>query len=336
MSQPALPGAYGEKRVRHMADDTGYSTERAPATQLSAPGATCIQQIRARWTRNGTLLCVGLDPEFERLPLSIQRAQTAVLALEGDRMGAQAEGAIFTFNQAIVDATADLVCAFKPNAAFYEAHGPAGMRALIRTIAYIHGRYPGIPVILDAKRADIGSTSQAYARAAFEVCEADAITLHPYLGEEALLPFLDRPEKGCFILCRTSNPGSDEFQDLRIQPDDKGKGAPEPLFARVAQAVARRWNRHGNCALVVGATYPDELRQVRSIVDSLPILVPGVGAQGGDLEATLRAGLDSHGQGLIISVSRSVLYASSGPDFADTARQEAVKLWQEMNRIRGV
>ena len=319
-----------------MAEDTGYPTDRAPAGQTPSPRATCLQQIRARWSQSGTLLCVGLDPEFDMLPLSIQRAQTAVLALEGDRMGAQAEGAIFTFNQAIVDATADLVCAFKPNAAFYEAHGPAGMRALIRTIAYIHGRYPGIPVILDAKRGDIGSTSQAYARAAFDVCEADAITLHPYLGEEALLPFLDHAEKGCFVLCRTSNSGSNEFQDLRVQRADKGKGAAEPLYIHVAQQVARRWNRHGNCALVVGATYPDELRQVRATVDSLPILVPGIGAQGGNLEATLRAGLDSHGLGLIVSVSRSVLYASSGPDFAEAARQEAVRLWQEMNRIRGV
>ena len=319
-----------------MAEDPGYPTQGgAPPPAPSTPGATCLQQIRARWTGNGTLLCIGLDPEFDRLPLSIQRAQTTVLALESDRMGSQVEGAIFTFNQAIVDATADLVCAFKPNAAFYEAHGPAGWRALIRTIAYIHGRYPGIPVILDAKRGDIGSTSQAYARAAFDICEADAITLHPYLGEEALQPFLDRAEKGCFILCRTSNPGSDEFQDLHVRRDDKSRGGDEPLFARVAQQVARRWNRHGNCALVVGATYPDELRQVRSIVDSLPILVPGIGAQGGDLEATLRAGMDSRGLGLIVSVSRSVLYASSGPDYAEAARQEAVKLWQEMSRVRG-
>lgn len=333
----AVTAHRGNASTLSMAEDpqipTGH-TSAGPAT--NAARATCLQQIRARWSQNGTMLCVGLDPEFERLPLGIQRAQTAVLALEGDRVGAQIEGAFFTFNQAIIDATADLVCAYKPNAAFYEAQGPAGLRALIRTIAYIHGRYPGIAVILDAKRGDIGSTSQAYARAAFEVCEADAITLQPYVGEEALLPFLDRPEKGCFVLCRTSNPGSDEFQGLRVRRDDASKGAAEPLYIHLAQQVARRWNRHGNCALVVGATYPEELRRVRAVVDTLPILVPGVGAQGGDLEATVRAGMDSHGHGLIISVSRSLLYASRGPDFAEAARQEAVRLCQEMNRIRGV
>lgn len=297
--------------------------------------ATFMQRLRARWERVGTLLCVGLDSELERLPKSVRGGQTGLLLLQRDTDAAQAEGALVAFNLAIVDATADLVCAFKPNIAFYEAHGPAGWRALMRTILYIHTRYPEVPVILDAKRGDIGSTSAAYARAAFEVCGADAITLQPYLGREALEPFLAHAGHGCFILCRTSNPGAGEFQDLRVRA---AKGAPEPeepLFLALAQRVAAEWNTRGNCGLVVGATYPEELRQVRARVGDLPILVPGIGAQGGDLEAILRAGLDRHACGLIISASRSIIYASSGLDFATAARREAQRLRDEIERLRG-
>ncbi len=297
------------------------------------PQQTFMQRLRARWREADTLLCVGLDGELDRLPLSMRPCQTGMLSLDLERIGGSIEGALVSFHQAIIDATADLVCAYKPNSAFFEAHGPAGLRALIRLIAYIHGRYPDVPVLLDAKRGDIGSTSQAYARAAFDVCGADAITLQPYLGGDALTPFLERRDRGMFILCRTSNPGSAEFQDMRVSlPDGSGD---EPLYVALARRVAQEWNANDNCALVVGATYPDDLRRVRAVAGDLPVLVPGIGAQGGDLEATVRAGLDSQGAGLLISASRSILYASDGLDFAQAARREAKRLRQEINRIRG-
>jgi orotidine-5'-phosphate decarboxylase len=300
-------------------------------------GGTCLERLRARWQTAGTLLCVGLDSDFDRLPPQVRRDHTTMLALEDDRQGAQIEGALVTFNEAIIDATADLVCAFKPNSAFYEAYGPPGLRALARTIAYIHARYPEVPVILDAKRGDIGSTSRAYARAAFDAFGADAVTLHPYLGHEALAPFLERADRLSFILCRTSNPGAGELQELRVRAADGTPGAGSgPLYMTVAQQVASEWNVRGNCGLVVGATYPEELRRVRAQVGRLPILVPGVGAQGGDLEATVRAGVDADGQGLIISVSRVVIYASDGLDFAAAARREALRLWREIKDLRRV
>ena len=323
----------------------GHSTkspEEHTEPRIAGPppsGGTCLERLRARWQNAGTLLCVGLDSDFDRLPPPVQRNHTTLLAFEDDRLGAQIEGALVTFNEAIIDATADLVCAFKPNSAFYEAYGPPGMRALVRTIAYIHARYPEVPVILDAKRGDIGSTSRAYARAAFDAFGADAVTLHPYLGHKALAPFLERADRLAFILCRTSNPGASELQELRVQADDGMPGAGSdsgPLYLTVAQQVASEWNVHGNCGLVVGATYPEELRRVRAQVGSLPILVPGVGAQGGDLEATVRAGMDADGQGLIISVSRAVIYASDGLDFAAAARREALRLWREIKDLRQV
>ena len=315
----------------------GALSETSPAAQ-HAP-TTFMQRLRKRWEQGQTLLCVGLDTELERLPKAVRGGHTGMLALDSGRDDDQAEEALLTFNRGIVDATADLVCAYKPNAAFYEAHGPAGYRALIRTIAYIHQRYPDVPVILDAKRGDIGSTSSAYARAAFDVCGADAITLQPYLGHEALAPFLERADRGAFILCRTSNPGAGEFQDMRVSGDhDSNAGrqsSNEPLYLRLAQQVASVWNVQGNCGLVVGATYPAELRRVRAQVGDLPLLVPGVGSQGGSLEATIGAGLDSRGHGLVISVSRAVLYASDGLDFAAAARREAQRLCREIDRLRG-
>ena len=313
----------------------------AEAEQTTPPArGSCMERLRRRWQAAGTLLCIGLDSEHDKLPPSVRTGHTGVLSLDTHSRESQIEGALVTFNKAIVDATADLVCAFKPNSAFYEAQGLPGIRALIRTIAYIRASHPDVPVILDAKRGDIGSTSAAYARAAFEVFGADAITLQPYLGVEALQPFLDYTERAMFILCRTSNAGAGEFQDLRLhaprQPeaDASTPTAEEPLYIAMARRVAGPWNTYGNCGLVVGATYPDELRAVRAVAGDLPILVPGVGAQGGDLEAVLRAGLNSKRQGLVISVSRSVLYASSGLDFAITARHEAMRLRDEIERLR--
>ena len=300
--------------------------------KVVATDQTFLARLRSRWSDADTLLCIGLDGELERLPLSVRAGQTGLLSIDDERAGSGVEGALVTFHQAIIDATADLACAFKPNAAFFEMHGPAGLRALIRLIAYIHARYPSVPVLLDAKRGDVASTSQAYAHALFEVCNADAVTLHPYLGGEALTPFLERCDRGVFILCRTSNPGSAEFQNMRVATAD-GQGE-EPLYVALARRVAEEWNANGNCGLVVGATYPDELQKVRAVVGDLPMLVPGIGHQGGDLESTIRAGLDSQGEGLLISASRSIIYASDGLDFAQAARREARRLHREINRIR--
>jgi orotidine-5'-phosphate decarboxylase len=300
--------------------------------KVAAANQTFMERLRSRWRDAQTLLCVGLDGELERLPPSVVGGQTGLLSLDDERAGSSVEGSLVSFHQAIIDATADQVCAFKPNSAFFEAHGPAGIRALIRLIAYIHARYPSVPVLLDAKRGDISSTSAAYARAAFDVCDADGITVQPYLGGEALTPFLERRERGVFIVCRTSNPGSSELQDLRV-PRTDGTG-DEPLYMALARRVADEWNANANCGLVMGATYPSDLAQVRAVVGDLPLLVPGIGTQGGDLEATLRAGLDSQGYGLVISASRSVIYASSDLDFAQAARHQAKQLNQEINRLR--
>jgi len=199
---------------------------------------------------------------------------------------------------------------------------------LSRTVEYIRETYPHIPVILDAKRADIGSTNPGYVQAAFDIIGVDAITVHPYLGKEALAPFLERKEKGIIVLAKTSNPGAAEFQDLLVGD------FREPLYLVVARTVARAWNTNGNCAIVVGATYPAELEKVRAVVGDIPILIPGVGAQGGEVEATVRAGRDSRGWGMIINSSRSIIFASKGNDFAQAARKATERLRAEINRCR--
>jgi orotidine-5'-phosphate decarboxylase len=294
-------------------------------TEATSGRAPFIEALRARWETVGSLVCVGLDPELERIPSSAEVSRVSMQAVAGPVHGpdTEMERRLLAFTQAIVHATADHVCAFKPNSAFYEQYGVAGIRALKWIVSYIHARHPGIPVILDAKRGDIGSTSAAYARFAYDYLDADAVTLHPYLGRDALAPFLERADRGAIILCRTSNPGGGEFQDLRVAAEG---AASEPLYQRVARAVAGEWNRLENCALVVGATFPEELRMVREIVGDMPILVPGVGAQGGDLEQVVSLGRDSSGHGLMISLSRSVIYASDGPDFADAARREVERV----------
>jgi orotidine-5'-phosphate decarboxylase len=267
-----------------------------------------MSKLRDCRERNASLLCVGLDPEAAKFPAHLRGNPDAV----------------FDFCRAIVDATADLVCCFKPQFAHFAALRAED--ALERLIAHIHAAHPGVPVILDAKRGDIGSTAQHYAGEAFDRYRADAVTVNPYLGRDSVQPFLDRADKGVIVLCRTSNPGARDLQDL----DTGGK----PLYRHVAQLVAREWNANGNCALVVGATYPDELREVREIVGDMTILVPGIGAQGGDVQAVLRNGKNARGDGLIISSSRAILYADNGADFADAARAEARKLRDEINRWR--
>jgi orotidine-5'-phosphate decarboxylase len=267
-----------------------------------------MQSLQQAWTRNNSLVCVGLDPEPAKFPAHLRDAPDAA----------------FNFCAAIVDATADLVCAFKPQIAHF-----AALRAedtLERLIAHIHAEHPGVPVILDAKRGDIGSTAQHYATEAFERYRADAVTLNPYLGRDSIQPFLERADKGVILLCRTSNPGGADFQAL----DCGGL----PLYLRVAETIARDWNNHGNCALVTGATWPEELRQVRAVVGDMPLLVPGVGAQGGDVEAVMRAGRTAKGTGLMINSSRGILYAGRGEDFAQAARAAADDLRQAINRCR--
>ncbi|MBA8882504.1 orotidine-5'-phosphate decarboxylase [Dokdonella fugitiva] len=267
-----------------------------------------LETVRRRWQDADTLVCVGLDPEPTRFP--------ACLAGDPD--------AVFAFCRAIVDATADLVCAFKPQIAHFAAHGAED--ALERLIAHVHATHPGVPVILDAKRGDIGSTAQHYAAEAFERYRADAVTVNPYLGRDSVQPFLDRADKGVILLCRTSNPGSRDLQELDV--------GSRKLYQHVAELVAREWNGNGNCALVVGATWPEELADVRSRIGDVPLLVPGVGAQGGDVEAVVKNGRTADGTGLMISSSRAILYASNGEGFADAARRAAMSLRDGINRHR--
>ena len=267
-----------------------------------------IEQLTRAWERSDSLACVGLDPEIERFPRHI----------------AAEPSPIFQFNKAIVDATADLVCAYKPQFAHYAAYEAEDQ--LERTIEYIHKTHPGVPVILDAKRGDVGNTAERYAIEAFERYGADAVTVNPYLGGDALEPFLRHADKGVAILCRTSNPGARDLQDLVI-------GARK-LYQVVAELAAQRWNSRGNCLLVVGATYPGDLAEVRALVGAMPLLVPGVGAQRGDVAQVVQNGQTAQGTGLIISSSRGILYASSGEDFAGAARAATQQLRGEINSSR--
>ena len=267
-----------------------------------------VAQLEQAWQRSGSLVCVGLDPEPARFPAALRGAPDAV----------------FEFCRSIVDATADLVCCFKPQIAHFAALRAEG--ALERLIAHVHAQHAGVPVILDAKRGDIGSTAQNYASEAFDRYAADAVTVNPYLGRDSVQPFLDRADRGVILLCRTSNPGARDVQDLEV--------AGRPLYQRVAALVAGEWNANGNCALVVGATYPRELAEVRAIAGAMPLLVPGVGAQGGDVAAVVANGKNADGAGLIISSSRAILYAGSGDDYADAARGAARSLRDEINRYR--
>ncbi|MFO1410718.1 MAG: orotidine-5'-phosphate decarboxylase, partial [Steroidobacteraceae bacterium] len=264
-----------------------------------------IAKLRARWAEADSLLCVGLDPDPARLPEPLRGHPDA----------------LFEFGRSIIEATHDLVCAYKPQIAYYAAQ--RGEEPLARTLEYLRREHPGIPLILDAKRGDIGSTAEQYASEAFDRYGADAVTVNPYLGGDSLEPFTRRRDKGVVILCRTSNPGARDLQDLEI--------GGEPLYAHVARKAAREWNAHGNCALVVGATWPEQMRRVRAIVADMPLLVPGVGAQGGDVQALVQAGRTADGAGLVINSSRGILYAGGGADFAAAARRAAQATRAEIN-----
>jgi orotidine-5'-phosphate decarboxylase len=272
-----------------------------------------INKLKASWSKNNSLLCIGLDPDMSQLPAHLRDSDTPY----------------FTFNKAIIDATAGLVCAYKPNSAFYEAHGATGIQELHLTCAYIKETYPDIPIILDFKRGDIGNTNKQYAAFAFDYLGADAVTVQPWPGREGLQSFLDRKDKGIIVWCKASNSGSGEFQDLEINNNRK-------LYLQVAENVKNEWNSNGNCLLVVGATYPQELADIRSLVgDEMVFLVPGVGAQGADIGAMVKAGMSTDGNGIIVSTSRAVLYASNGQDFAEAAARHATELRDEINNFRG-
>lgn len=273
---------------------------------------TFTQKLAAAWHRNDSLLCVGLDPDPLKFPVHL-RAQP---------------DAIYQFCTAIIDATAASACAFKPQIAYF-----AALRAedqLEAICAHVRAHHPYLPVILDAKRGDIGATAEQYVREAFERYQADAVTVSPYMGFDSVAPYLEWKDRGVIVLCRTSNPGGSDLQFLQVDG--------VPLYQHVAHLVADKWNQHGQCALVVGATFPHELAQVRSIVGDMPLLVPGIGAQGGDVQATVEAGKTADGTGMMISSSRAILYPLSnlatGEDFAGASQRVAEETRCEINRFR--
>lgn len=267
---------------------------------------TFAERLTKAQYASGSLVCVGLDPELAKLPQDL----------------AERRSPLYAFNRRVIDATCGLAAAYKPQIAFYSAVGAE--EELASSIRYIRERAPDALVILDAKRGDIGNTAEAYAREAFDRYGADAVTINPYMGADSVLPFLTRPDKGGLLLCRTSNPGAKDFQDLTFDG--------LPLYRHVAVHAAQHWNQHGNLMLVVGATAPREMAELRAAHPYLSFLVPGIGAQGGDLKATLAAGLDAQGFGLLISASRSIIYAGGGTQAAIHA--EAAKLHAEINAER--
>ncbi len=263
---------------------------------------TFLDMLHSASTRNQSMLCVGLDPEPTRFPVQMQGNPRK----------------IYDFCAAIVDATADVVCAFKPQIAYFAAHGAEDQ--LERLMQHLRANAPQVPVILDAKRGDIGSTAEQYAKEAFERYGADAVTLSPFMGFDSVAPYLAYPGKGAFLLCRTSNPGGDDLQNQRLASVD---GQPL-LYEHIAALVQGPWNKNGQLGLVVGATYPAEIERVRALAPTVPLLIPGVGAQGGDAAATVRAGWRPNGP-IVVNSSRAILYASNGADFAAAARREAIK-----------
>ena len=269
---------------------------------------TFTQMLAAAWRKNDSLLCVGLDPDPAKFPAHFKGR----------------DGAIFDFCKTIVDATADLVCSFKPQIAYFAARRAEDQ--LEALIAHIREKHPGIPVILDAKRGDIGSTAEQYAIEAFERFKADGVTVNPYMGRDSVEPYLAYPDKGVILLCRTSNAGGSDLQFLDV--------GGEKLYERVARLAASEWNSTGQIALVVGATFPAEIARVREIVGDMPLLVPGIGAQGGDIKATVEAGRTGDATGLMINSSRAILYAGKDENFHIAARAAAQETRAAINRYR--
>jgi orotidine-5'-phosphate decarboxylase len=269
-----------------------------------------INKLSAAWAANDSLLCVGLDPDMDKLPAQFKGTPDG----------------IYQFCREIIDATADLACSFKPQIAYFAALGAE--QQLEQICAYAREHYPHIPLILDAKRGDIGATARQYAREAYDRYGADAVTVNPYMGSDSVEPYMEWADRGVIILCRTSNAGGSDLQFL----DVGGK----PLYQHVARLVAEKWNQNGQCALVVGATFPEELAQVRAIVGDMPLLVPGIGAQGGDIAATVKSGRTANGAGMMINSSRAILYApqQAGEDFATAARRVAQETRDAINQYR--
>lgn len=266
------------------------------------------EKLARRMKAVDSLLCVGIDPDFEKVPQRFRESRHPQQR----------------FGESIIDQAAEFAAAVKLNAAFYEARGSEGVAEMERTIEYVRARHPDLVTICDAKRADIGNTNKGYVEAVFDRMGFDAVTLHPYLGREALEPFLSRRDKMCIMLCRTSNAGAGEFQDLSVDG--------RPLWLRVAERVSGEWDVDGNCALVIGATYPDEMKNVREVAPQTTFLVPGIGAQGGNVEAAIEAGLDAHGMGILLAASRSILFSDEPAVAARRHRDEirnAVKAAQE-------
>ena len=263
----------------------------------------CMEKFANIWRKNDSMVCVGLDPDLGKLPECVKNA----------------EYPIFEFNKAIIDATAPYVCAYKPQAAYYA--GQDCDDELAMTIDYILEKYPEIPVILDVKRGDIGSTAEQYAKEAFDRYHADAVTVNPYMGSDAVNPFLKYEDKGVVVLCRTSNPGSKELQEL-------------VTTEHVALLARDVWNKNGNVMMVLGATFPEELKAVRELCPDMPFLVPGVGAQGGDVEKVVSFGRRADGYGLIVNSSRGIIYAGKGNDFAAAAGEAAKQLRDQMRAVK--
>jgi orotidine-5'-phosphate decarboxylase len=281
---------------------------RAARRDRHFPTVNFIERLRARWRAADSLLCVGLDPDPTRFPAHLRGR----------------DDAIFAFCAGIADATAPYACAFKPQIAYFASHRAEDQ--LEALIAHLRRAHPEVPVVLDAKRGDIGATAEHYAREVFERYGADAVTLSPFMGRDSIEPFMAHEGRGIFVLCRTSNPGGDDLQMLEV--------GGEPLYALIARLAAVKWNRSGRLGLVVGATYPAELARVRAIAGDLPLLVPGIGAQGGDVQACVAAGQGADGAGMLINSSRAILYAGSGEGFAQAAAEAARRTRDEINRFR--
>jgi len=269
---------------------------------------TFIEKIEQSWTTNNSLLCVGLDPNWEKIPSHIIEQPEP----------------IFEFCKEIIDATHDLVCAYKPQIAYFASLGAESQ--LQKTLDYIRSTYPSIPIILDSKRGDIGSTAAMYAKEAFGRYKADAVTVNPYMGQDSAQAFLDYADKGIILLCRTSNPGANDIQDLQVDG--------QPVYEKVASMISNNWNTHNNCCIVVGATWPEQMQRLREITGDMPFLVPGVGAQGGDVQALVEAGQTKNGRGLIINSSRGVIYAGDDKNFAKAARTVAIETRDLINQYR--
>ncbi len=322
---------------------------KPPPPEYTHGKSAFLESLERRWDK-GLFICVGLDPVVSKIPPSLMAQWNA------------SEGMLTKFCTDIVDATAEFALAFKPNSAFFEEFGDVGFRELANVVRHIKTKYSDIPVIYDAKRGDIGNTNTGYAHAAFDLLQVDAMTVNPYLGNavfdkgewqnETLKPFLSRADKGILVLCKTSNPTSGEFQDLPVNLTGLNNEYVErygdleelremvgsdsiPLYQIVAYRATRHWNKLGNVGLVVGATYPKELGPVREIAgNETPILIPGVGTQGGDLEASVREGINIKGNGIIINVSSGILYASKGEDYAQAAQNATAVLTHRVNRVR--